>query len=269
MNSNNEKEIKKVGVVGLGNMGKAIANMLVQANYDVYGYDIVDEKSLHLSKKINFIDSLPELYRQKMPMVMAVKPAQMQTSIAKVPDNRLLISIAAGLSYSHLLSFRRVEGPVIRAMPNTPLQIKNGATALFAGHSCTQEDIDFAVELFNAGGTCTLLKNEKLMHVVTAVSGSGPAYLYLLAQSMEDGAVMMGLPRELARDLVTQTLIGSAAMLKKKNASPQELIHEVTSPAGTTAVALKALKRYGFENALQEAISRAATRSVELGKANS
>lgn len=103
------------------------------------------------------------------------------------------------------------------------------------------------------------------MHIVTAVSGSDPAYLYLLAQSMEDSAVLMGLPRDLARDLIEQILLGSATVLKK-NVSPQEHIHDVTSPAGTTSVALKHLKRYMFENSVQEAVSRATARSLELGK---
>lgn len=266
MSEKKEQETKKIGVVGLGNMGKAIATMLSQSGYEVYGYDVADEKSLHLSKKINFVASLKEFYKEKIPVVMAVKPSYMQATVEKIPDNRLLISIAAGLSYTTLESYRKTRGPVVRAMPNTPLQIKAGATAIFAGPSCSQEDIDFAMEVFNSGGTCTLLKNEKLMHIVTAVSGSGPAYLYLLAQSMEDSAVLMGLPRDLARELVEQTLLGSATMLKKKNISPQEHIHDVTSPAGTTSVALKYLKRYGFENSVQEAVSRATARSLELGK---
>lgn len=260
-----KKAKKKVAIIGLGKMGKAIAQILSQSNYDVYGHSSVEDSSL--SSKIKFFASIEDLFKNIMPVVIAVKPKDVQKVVEQVPDNRLIVSIAAGISYDNLKFFRKVDGGVIRAMPNMPLQVKQAATAVFTKDN-SLEDLQFSVDLFNCMGICVVLQDEKLMHAVTAVSGSGPAYLYLLAQSMEDAAVLMGLSRNLARQLVQQTLLGATQVLKEGKYSPQDYIHEVTSPAGTTIAALKTFKQYSFEYVVQEAMLQAKDRSVSLNEEN-
>lgn len=256
---------KKVAIIGLGNMGKAIAQILSQSGYDVYASRLSPDDPL--SNQIKIFSSLQDLLKTKMPVIVAVKPKDVQKIIEQIFDDRLIISIAAGISYANLKLFRKIDGDVIRTMPNMPLQIKQAATAIFSGDS-SLESLDFVVELFNCMGTSVVLQDENLMHAVTAVSGSGPAYLYLLAQSMEDGGVLMGLPRELSRQLTQQTLFGATQVLQEEKYSPQDYIHEVTSPAGTTITALKVLKQHGFEYVIQEAMFQAGARSDSLNKSN-
>lgn len=253
----------RISIIGLGKMGASIARMLARAGYEVYGYDVTDVK---VTSKVELCSDIPDLLSKEAPVVLAVKPHHLSAVLSKIKDARLVISVAAGVSLKQLEVARGKAGPTIRVMPNTPLSIKEGVSALFCGSAVTDEEREYAMEVFSHGGEAFFIENEELMHVVTAISGSGPAFVELFMQTMEDAGVLEGLPRDMARRIAIQTVAGTARMVMKGARSPQEHIHDVTSPGGTTIAGLKTLKDFNFERALLRGIQSAADRSRELGK---
>ena len=254
---------KSVSIIGLGKMGGAIAKTLVNSGYEVMGYDIALSK---VSKKIIIKENINDLLEKKVPTLIAVKPDQVANTVYQVVDNRLLISIAAGVPLRVIDGHRKVPGPTVRAMPNSAITVKAAMTALYANNLCSDDQKDFTNELFATGGETLFVDTEEQMHAVTALSGSGPAFIELFLQSLEDGGVLMGLPRDTARTLATQTAHGVVELLKKTGKAPQELIHDVTSPGGTTVAGLQMLKDYNIERAVLKAIQKATQRSKELGE---
>lgn len=256
-----------LGIVGLGKMGSALAQGL-SGKYEIVGYEkseaVAKDLRPSLVKKIRIAASLEELLELAGPVILAVKPAQIPQVVSAIGDHRLIVSIAAGVSVKTIDSARKENGPTIRAMPNTPLVIKRGITAFTGNKYCTGDDIQMAREIFENVGEAIYLEQEKLLHAVTGLSGSGPAYVYLFLQNLEDAGVLLGLTRADSRKLALQTVLGSAELARQSQVAPQELAHDVTSPGGTTAVALKSLHRHGFPNAVMEAVTAATRRSVEL-----
>ncbi|MBV6492822.1 MAG: Pyrroline-5-carboxylate reductase [Turneriella sp.] len=256
-----------VGIIGLGKIGSAFAQAL-SGKFEVVAFEKSGEviKSLRpsLVKKIRIVENIDSLFSAAGPVIVAVKPAQVKDAVSKLRDHRLLLSIAAGVSLNAIDEARKENGPTIRAMPNTPLVIKRGITAFTGNKFCTQEDIDTAKEIFESVGEALHLEDEKLLHAVTGLSGSGPAYVYLFLQNLEDAGVLLGLSRKDSRRLAVHTVLGSAELVRQSQDAPQNLIHDVTSPGGTTAVALKSLHARGFPNAVMEAVAIAARRSREM-----
>lgn len=257
----------KIGIVGLGKMGSALAQGL-STKYEIIGFEKNDEvaKALRpsLVKKIRMVSSLDALLDAAKTVMIATKPADVTQVVEAIEDHRLIISIAAGIPLKTLDAARRENGPTIRAMPNTPILIKRGITAFSGNKFCTDEDIQVGRDIFGATGEAIYLEQEKLLHAVTGLSGSGPAYVYVFLQNLEDAGVLLGLNRADSRKLAVQTVLGSTELVRQSHMAPQELIHDVTSPGGTTAVALKSLHRHGFANAVQEAVTAATRRSIEL-----
>ncbi|MES0489246.1 MAG: pyrroline-5-carboxylate reductase [Leptospirales bacterium] len=255
-------EQKKVVVIGLGNMGGAIAKALAASNYLVTGYDVREVK---ITKKIIIAATLEEAFIERVPVILAVKPHYIAEMTAKIPDGRLIVSVAAGVPVHTIDGHRKVPGSTIRVMPNTPALVKQGITALYANEITSKVEKEFCLEIFSAVGEAFYIENEDWMHAITAISGSGPAFVELFMQTMEDGGVSLGLPRDVARKLVIQTVIGTGELVKKSKKAPQELIHDVTSPGGTTIAGLQTLKDYSVERGILRAIRRAARRSRQLG----
>ena len=200
-------------------------------------------------------------------LVLAVKPQQLRDALAPLAGRlscQLVLSIAAGVRMVDIARWLGDYRCIVRAMPNTPLVIKRGITAFTGNKYCTGDDIQMAREIFENVGEAIYLEQEKLLHAVTGLSGSGPAYVYLFLQNLEDAGVLLGLTRADSRKLALQTVLGSAELARQSQVAPQELAHDVTSPGGTTAVALKSLHRHGFPNAVMEAVTAATRRSVEL-----
>lgn len=257
----------KIGIVGLGKMGSALAQAL-SAKYEVAGYEKSPEAAAALRpsllKKIRIEQNLEALVESTEVLIIATKPAQVTEVAAAINDHRLVISIAAGVALKTIDAARGENGPTVRAMPNTPLLIRRGITAFTGNRFCAGEDLALAREIFENTGTAIYLEQEKLLHAVTGLSGSGPAYVYLFLQNLEDAGVLLGLSRADSRALALQTVLGSAELARQSHEAPQNLIHDVTSPGGTTAVALKSLHRHGFPNAVMEAVTAATRRSVEL-----
>jgi pyrroline-5-carboxylate reductase len=203
--------------------------------------------------------------------VLAVKPQQMADVLGEIgpavqTGQPLLISVAAGVAMQSILD--RLAVPVcrlVRVMPNTPCLVGASASAFAAGPGTPPEDVRVVDRLFNAVGRAFALP-EKLLDAVTGLSGSGPAFVFVIIEALSDGGVRMGLPRDLATQLAAQTVLGSAKMLLETGLHPGALKDMVASPAGTTIAGLHALERGGLRAALIDAVEAATRRSIELGK---
>jgi pyrroline-5-carboxylate reductase len=206
--------------------------------------------------------------RGRQVVVVAVKPRDvpglLDTLAGSIQPGQVVVSLAAGVptrTYEDALG----AVPVVRAMPNTPAAVDEGMTAYCAGRHAGNDDLELASRVLGAVGE-TLQLAEELLDAVTAVSGTGPAYVYLLAEALSEAAIREGLPHHAAGKLVAQTLRGAGILLAESRKTPGELRAEVTSPGGTTAAAVHVLEEAGYRAAIEDAVRAAAERSRELGR---
>lgn len=198
--------------------------------------------------------------------VLAVKPADAAAAAAAVADAgaQRILSVAAGVTTEAIERATGGRVPVIRAMPNTPALVGAGAAAICAGSAAGEGDLAWAEEILGAVGV-VVRAPEKDLDAVTGLSGSGPAYVFLVGEAMAEAGVLAGLPRDVAETLAFQTVLGSARMLAEGETSPAALRAAVTSPGGTTAAGLRELERHGVRAAFLDAVMAATQRSRELG----
>ena len=175
----------------------------------------------------------------------------------------MVLSLAAGVTTGTYES-RLGAVPVVRAMPNTPALVGEGVTGIAAGANARPEHLDLASQVLGAVGSVRIM-DENLLDAVTAVSGTGPAYVFLLAEALTEAAVREGLPRDIAENFVHQTIRGAGHLLTSTGKTPAELRSQVTSPGGTTAAAMHVLEERGFRALVEDAVAAAAERSTELG----
>ncbi len=210
----------------------------------------------------------PDVVRFASVIVLAVKPNQVGGVLREVTEaiseKHLLISIAAGVTLKQLAGELDDGVRVVRVMPNTPALAGAGATAFALGDSATTEDGELAQRLFSAVGVAYPVK-EPLLDAVTGLSGSGPAYVYLMIEALSDGGVATGLPRDIATRLAAQTLFGAAKMVLETGLHPGQLKDMVTSPGGTTIEGIHELEKAGLRGALMNAVRAAAEKSRKLG----
>lgn len=202
-------------------------------------------------------------------LILAVKPqyvASVGADIAPLPADKLLVSIAAGVTLEQLANTFQTER-IIRVMPNTPSLVGQGAAGFCRGTAASAEDAATVAHLLSAVGICFELA-ESLLDAVTGLSGSGPAFVYTFIESLSDGGVRMGLPRDVALKLAAQTVLGAAKMILETNEHPAVLRDRVTSPGGTTIAGLEALEDRAFRGATIAAVAAATRRSNELGRAH-
>lgn len=204
-------------------------------------------------------------------LVFAVKPQVLKAvcgELAKIVSARepIVISIAAGIRIAQLRDWLGVDVPIVRAMPNTPALIGAGATGLIANAVADSHQRTFAESILATAGSTVWIEREELMDTVTALSGSGPAYFFLLVEALEDAAVAQGLPREAARALATQTCLGAGRMLVEDGEAPASLRERVTSPGGTTAAALDVFAGGDFRELVARAIAAATQRGHALSE---
>jgi pyrroline-5-carboxylate reductase len=209
-----------------------------------------------------------ELAKRCEVIILAVKPQIIDSVLNEIaghigPKN-LLLSIAAGIPCQRLETPLTAAVPVVRIMPNTPALINRGIAALAAGSAARDEHLETAAAIFTRLGE-TVIVPESQMDMVTAVSGSGPAYVYLVIEALLDAAVGIGLNRDLARKLVLETILGATEMVKQSGRQPMELKDMVTSPGGTTIAGLAELEKHGLRHAFNQALKSACQRSRELG----
>jgi pyrroline-5-carboxylate reductase len=203
-------------------------------------------------------------------LLLAVKPQDIGTLLGLLADQvdagHLVVSVAAGVPTSTIEAALPEGVPVVRVMPNTPALVDEGMSVLSAGAHADEGHLDEAEALLAAVGRVRRVP-EGQQDAVTALSGSGPAYFFYLVEAMVDAGILLGLPRDLAVDLIVQTALGSAVMLRDSGEHPVQLREAVTSPGGTTIAAIRELERHSVRAALIAAIEAAHARSVELGRA--
>lgn len=254
-------------------MAQALASGFVQADLihpaDIVAVDPSPTARARFSELIpgaNTSDSAAKLASEVDMLVLAVKPQFMQAALAglgAIGDDVLLISIAAGTSLARLTQWSG-STRVIRVMPNTPCLIGESASAFCLGEGATPEDAATVEQLLRSVGVVRQV-DEKLMDAVTGLSGSGPAYVYILIEALADAGVRVGLPRDAALQLAAQTVRGAAGMVLQTGDHPGILKDRVTSPGGTTIAGLQALESGGFRAAAYDAVVTATARSKELG----
>jgi pyrroline-5-carboxylate reductase len=266
---------QKVGFLGSGNMGEALIKGLTAANLvppeAIYASDVRIERLRALDQQygVQLLQDNAELVRQVDIVILAVKP-QILPAVARqiasaVTKKKLLISIAAGVSTTTIRAALGKEARLIRVMPNTPALVLEGVTAIAKAEGLEPGDLDDAGEIFSAVGRVVTL-DEELMDAVTGLSGSGPAYVAIVIESLADGGVKMGLDRLTAMTLATQTVLGAARLILDTGLHPGAVKDMVSSPGGTTIAGIAALEEGGIRNNLIKAVERATHRSRELGR---
>jgi pyrroline-5-carboxylate reductase len=264
-----------IGFIGGGNMGEALIKGLLAAALFSPDRIIVSDADparleyLQRTYGIRPGRDIGEVCAASRIVILAVKPQVLPSVLEKlrplIPHKPLVISIAAGISLATLAGALPEGTPVIRVMPNTPALVQQGASALSRSQSVTDEQMQQAMEIFGAVGS-TLEVDEKGMDAVTGLSGSGPAYTLLFLESMIDAGVLMGLPRQVSRQLVLQTVQGTVQMVRETGKHPAELKDQITSPGGTTIRGLMVLEERAFHGAVMRAVEAATLRSKELGE---
>lgn len=256
-------------IVGGGRMGEALVAGLLAAGRDAGSLAIVEVVG---SRREQLAAAYPGLVVAAAPVaassaVIAVKPGDVASAAAAVADAgaERVLSVAAGVTTRAIEDASGGRLRVVRAMPNTPALVGAGAAAVCPGSTAREEDLAWAEEVLGAVGVVVRVA-EKDLDAVTGLSGSGPAYVFLVAEAMAEAGVLAGLSRDVAERLAFQTLLGSARLLlAEEGASPAALRAAVTSPGGTTAAGLRELERHGVRSAFLEAVMAAAERSRELG----
>jgi len=264
---------KKIGFIGAGNMGEALIRGLLAAKMFGPKSVLVSDPSrkrvtaLVKAYGVKKVAKNAELVSAVEIIVLAVKPAKVNAVLREVSSvldrSKLVISVAAGVSLFQIESRLRAPARLVRAMPNTPALVGEGATAVCFGHTTTAADRKLVTAVFKAVGRAVELE-EALMDAVTGLSGSGPAYVFSLIQGLADGGVREGLPRETALELAAQTVLGSARMVLETGTHPHKLRDQVASPGGTTIQGVGVLQETGFEGIVMEAVRAATERSRQL-----
>ena len=263
--------MKKIGFIGAGNMASSLIKGLLNADYDVSCIRASDPKPSEqlLDLGIELVNDNPEITRWADVIVLAVKPQSMQAVCRQISAQvktqpLLVISIAAGIRSDAIIKWLQVPVPCIRVMPNTPAMYGAGMSGLFANNHAGQDDINTASAIMQTAGKVIHFPNEDMIDAVTAISGSGPAYFFLLIEHMISAGTELGLSETDARLLATQTALGAATMALQPEADVADLRRRVTSPGGTTERALQTFIDGGFPQLVTAAVHAAAERSREL-----
>lgn len=266
---------RKIGFIGAGNMAEAIIKGVIEAKVfapgDISISDIDADRldSLHNTYMVNICTDSCRLTDSVDNMVLSVKPQNMAGVLEQIkghlPPRSLVISIAAGITVKKIADALG-DVAIVRVMPNSPALIGQAATAIFANQKAKPR-IDSVLKIFSALGEAVVVDKEDLIDAVTAVSGSGPAYFFLLAEEMIKAGIELGLDKDIAKQLVLQTAKGAALLAEaadNSGQSPAELRRKVTSPGGTTAAAIEVFGQNGFGQMVSKALKAAADRSREL-----
>lgn len=265
---------KRIGIIGTGNMGEALIKGLVSVGMKNIR-NIIATDTNALRKKciagiygIKFANSNLELAKKSDVIILAVKPKEIPAVLdgikSAVNKNRLIISIAAGIT-TRFLEKRLNKASVVRVMPNMPALVCKGMSAITKGRFATKSDLKIAEEIFSSVGEVVEVK-EKHMDIVTAISGSGPAYFFLLIDSLIKAAKSHGLSNEIATKLAIQTAQGAAELVSSTGISSEILINRVASKGGTTEAALEVFKNKNFKKIVELAVGAAAKRSKQLAR---
>ncbi|MBT9131597.1 MAG: Pyrroline-5-carboxylate reductase [Firmicutes bacterium] len=266
---------KKIGIIGVGNIGSAIIRGILGTAgrippKNIIVNDIDKKKSRAISRELSVIsvaDNI-ELGRQAGIIILAAKPHDIEEILKDIADlqpGKLIICIAAGIKTSYIEKMLPGQVAVVRAMPNMPALIGEGMTAISAGRFAGEEELQLTEAIFSAMGE-TVRISEDLMDTATAVSGSGPAYFFLMMEALIEAGIAGGLSPQVAHRLVIQTAYGAAKMTKESEKELFLLREEVTSPGGTTEAGVAILEKKRFKDILTEAVAAGAARSKKLSR---
>ena len=265
-------KLGKITLLGLGNMGEALLTGLLGQGVaepdTITGVEVNVERAEAIAERheINVEADAKAACKDAEIVVLAVKPQDADTVLAQAGDlsGKMLVSICAGLTLDFLKT-HAAKATVVRVMPNTPALVGVGASVYCTGDEVSEEECAKVETLLGAVGMVRRVTDETLMDAVTGLSGSGPAFVFLFLEALADGGVAAGLPRELARALATQTVLGAAALAGRTGIHTAELKDRVCSPAGTTIAGVRVLEGAGLRTSVIEAVVAAAERSWELG----
>ena len=263
-----------IAVLGAGKIGEALLAGLLRSGRnpaDLLFTERHPQRCEELTARFGVRAVSPaEASRAADVLVVAVKPQDIDTVLAEIadlPTGTLVVSLCAGLPTSLYESRLPAGSPVVRVMPNTPMVVGEAMSAVSAGTHATEEHLALVTEMLEAVGRVVRVP-ENQQDAVTALSGSGPAYFFFLVEAMIDAGILLGLPRAVASELIIQSAVGAATMLRDSGEHPVVLREAVTSPAGTTISAIRELEVHGVRAALIAAIEAARDRSVELGRSH-
>ncbi|PNR93191.1 pyrroline-5-carboxylate reductase [Petrotoga sp. 9PWA.NaAc.5.4] len=263
---------KRLCIIGLGKMGSTLVKGLVQSGTlesdkiigtDIFVNDV--EKNPDFCN-ITTMNNNAKAVELSDIVLLAVKPQiinKVLEEIRTLCDGKIVISIAAGITLGHLEKALPTSCRIIRAMPNTPVLVREGVIAICSGKNVTEEDLTIVKGILESVGTVFVVE-EEMMDTITALSGSGPAYVYIMIEALSDGGVLMGLPRALSTELAARTLVGAAKMVLESGKHPGELKDMVTSPGGTAIRGIENLESHGIRGILMDAVKEATKRAREL-----
>lgn len=264
---------QNITFIGGGNMSEALISGLIKAGHNCENITVVDTQSARLEElahhfKIKTSTDNIEAIAHAQTIVLAVKPQVIETVLSlignRIPENTTIVSIAAGVGTQAMHTFAKREHlSFVRVMPNTPALVGAGMSVLFSNAEQTHKNN--AEYILAASGETAWVENERLLHAVTAVSGSGPAYFFLLAETMQAAGEALGLPKDLAAKLANQTAMGAGRMLSESGRGAAMLRNQVTSPGGTTQAAIDTMYECEFPTAIRRGVQAAFKRSKELG----
>ncbi|HEY4719777.1 MAG TPA: pyrroline-5-carboxylate reductase [Candidatus Methylomirabilis sp.] len=266
---------KRIAFIGAGNMGEALIKGLLAAGTvrpeQLMASDVRRDRleTIRRAHRIEIFADNREAAAKAQILVLAVKPQVMDEMLdglrGAVVEDHLLLSIAAGIRTASIEAKFAHPTRVVRVMPNTPALVRAGASAIAPGRHATAQDLTIARQIFETVGRVVQV-DERLMDAVTGLSGSGPAYVFVLIEALADGGVRVGLPQDVATLLAAQTVLGAARMVLETGEHPARLKDMVTSPGGTTVAGLQILEQAGLRGSLVAAVEAATRRAQELGR---
>lgn len=265
----------RIGFLGAGQMATALAKGWATAGLLDLTHSLASDpypaarEKFQATTGIRATNSNAEVIAAADVLVLAVKPQMMSAVLpeaaATISAKHLVVSIAAGITLKQLAELLGADTRLVRVMPNTPCLVGASATGYSVGPKATAADGELVGKLFRSVGNAFAVP-ENLLDAVTGLSGSGPAYVYVMIEALADGGVRVGLPRDIALSLAAQTVFGAAKMVLETGSHPAALKDAVASPGGTTIAGLHALERAGFRAGLMDAVEAAAKRATELGQ---
>jgi pyrroline-5-carboxylate reductase len=265
---------KTIGFLGAGNMAEALIRGLLHGGQPAQLILASAPRRDRLDEIVGLYDIVTttdnrEVARKSDILVLSVKPQILERVLREVATEvrpgTLVVSVAAGISTATIEALLSEQARVVRSMPNTPALVRAGATAISAGRHATEDDLHLAKALFDAVGL-TVALDESQLDAVTGLSGSGPAYIFLILEALADAGVKVGLSRRNAQRLAAQTVMGSAKLLLETDEHPGRLKDMVTSPGGTAIAGLHTLEQGGLRTTLINAVETATLRARELGR---
>jgi pyrroline-5-carboxylate reductase len=269
--------MKKLAIIGAGSMAEALISGILENSLidrkDVWVTNHSNAERLQKLQErygVSTTYDLNELLTGADMVILSMKPKDVATAIQYIRDylteQMLVVSVLAGVSMSTIEALARLPIAIVRAMPNTSAAVGKSATAVAVNERVTPQQIEVIKNLFGTVGLTTFVEEEQL-DAVTGLSGSGPAYIYYLIEAMEKSAVEVGLDKEMASELIVQTLIGAAEMVKNSTKTSEQLRKDVTSPGGTTEAGVKVLEEHQVQQAFISCIKAATAQSKKMGAA--